>query len=99
MAEEFAKDGIAFNALWPRTAVATAAVRNLLGGEDVVKRSRTPESMADAAYAIVTRLSRETTGNFFLAEDVLRAAGVTDLRSYQVDPELPEKDLAPDFFV
>jgi citronellol/citronellal dehydrogenase len=99
MAEEFAKDGIAFNALWPRTTIATAAVRNLLGGEDIVKRSRTPESMADAAYAIVTRPSRETSGNFFLAEDVLRAAGVTDLRSYQVDPELPEKDLAPDFFV
>ncbi len=99
MAEEFAGDGIAFNALWPRTTVATAAVRNLLGGEDMVGRSRTPESMADAAYAIVTRPSRETTGNFFLAEDVLRAEGVTDLRAYQVNPDIPEKDLAPDFFV
>jgi citronellol/citronellal dehydrogenase len=99
MAEEFRGDGIAFNALWPRTTIATAAVRNLLGGETMVRRSRTPEMMADAAYAILNRPSRETSGNFFLDEDVLRQEGVTDFRSYQVDPALPEHELAPDFFV
>jgi citronellol/citronellal dehydrogenase len=99
MAEEFRKDGIAFNALWPRTAIATAAVRNLLGGEAMVQRSRKPEMIADAAYAILTRPSREASGNFFLDEDVLRDTGVTDFRSYQVDPNLPEEQLMQDFFV
>jgi citronellol/citronellal dehydrogenase len=99
MAEEFRNDGIAFNALWPRTVIATAAVRNLLGGDSMVQRSRKPEMMADAAYAILTRPSRATSGNFFVDEDVLREEGVTDFGCYQVDPDLPAEQLAADFFV
>jgi citronellol/citronellal dehydrogenase len=99
MAEEFRNDGIAFNALWPRTAIATAAVRNLLGGDGMVQRSRKPEMMADAAYAILTRPSRATSGNFFVDEDVLREEGVTDFGCYQVDPDLPAEQLAADFVV
>jgi citronellol/citronellal dehydrogenase len=82
MAEEFRADGIAFNSLWPRTIIATAAVRNLLGGDEAMARSRRPEIVADAAHAILTRPSRQTTGNFFLVEDVLAEEGVTDLSPY-----------------
>jgi citronellol/citronellal dehydrogenase len=97
MAEEFREDGIAFNSLWPRTIIATAAVQNLLGGEEAMSRSRKPELVADAAYAIVTRPSRQTTGNFFLAEDVLAEEGVTDLSQYSYGDS--EADLQPDLFV
>ena len=79
MAGEFRRQGIAVNALWPRTVIATAAVQNLLGGDATIRGSRTPDIMADAAYAILTRPSRECTGNFFIDDDVLRADGVTDL--------------------
>ncbi|RMF07449.1 MAG: NAD(P)-dependent oxidoreductase [Alphaproteobacteria bacterium] len=96
MAEEFRKDGIAVNALWPRTAIATAAVRNLLGGEQAIKGSRKPEIVADAAYEILTKPSREFTGNFCVDDEVLAAAGVTDLDKYAVDPAAP---LIADFFV
>jgi len=96
MAEEFRKQKIAVNALWPKTAIATAAVRNLLGGEDAVRRCRRPEIMADAAHAILTRSSRECTGRFFIDEDVLREAGVADFSSYSVEPGA---ELFPDFFV
>jgi citronellol/citronellal dehydrogenase len=96
MAEEFREQGLAVNALWPRTVIATAAVMNLLGGEAVVQRSRKPEVMADAAHAILTRPSRSCTGNFFLDEDVLRAAGVTDLSQYAIQPGA---ELMPDLFI
>ena len=96
MAEEFRKEGVAVNALWPRTAIATAAVLNLLGGEDTIRRCRKPEIMADAAHAILTRDSRECTGRFFIDDDVLAEEGVTDLQQYAVDPSQP---LQPDFFV
>lgn len=96
MAEEFRSAGIAVNALWPRTAIATTAVRNLLGGDDSVRRCRKPEIVADAAYAILTRPSRECTGQFFIDDDVLRAAGIRDFTSYAVDPTA---ELLPDFFV
>jgi citronellol/citronellal dehydrogenase len=86
MAEEFRGDGIAFNSLWPRTLVATAAVQNLLGGDAAMARSRTPEIMSDSAHAILTRPSRECTGNFFLAEDVLVEEGVTDFEPYAAAP-------------
>ena len=99
MAEEFRSAGIAFNALWPRTAIATAAVRNLLGGGEAVKHSRKPEIVADAAYAILCRDSRACTGNFFIDEDVLRAEGRSDFRGYQVDPDLAPEALLPDFFL
>jgi len=96
MAEEFKSEGIAVNALWPRTAIATAAVRNLLGGDESLRGCRTPDIMADAAYAILTRPSRECTGNFFVDEDLLRADGVTDFERYAV---APGHELFPDFFV
>jgi len=96
MAEEFREQGLAVNALWPRTVIATAAVMNLLGGEAVVQVSRKPEIMADAAHAILTRPSRSCTGNFFLDEDVLRAAGVTDLSQYAIQPGA---ELMPDLFI
>lgn len=96
MASELEDDGIAVNALWPRTAIATAAVQNLLGGDEMIRQSRNPEIMADAAHAIVTRASRSCTGNFFIDEDVLKAEGVHDLQPYAVDPSRP---LLQDFFV
>lgn len=99
MAEEFKEQGVAFNALWPKTVIATAAVQNLLGGDEVVKRSRKPEIVADAAYYILSKNSRECTGNFFVDEDVLRAEGVTDFSPYRFSPEVPESELIPDFFV
>jgi citronellol/citronellal dehydrogenase len=99
MAEEFREAGIAFNALWPRTAIATAAVRNLLGGGDAIARSRTPDIVADAAYAILGRDSRVCSGQFLIDEDVLREVGVTDLRAYQVDSEMAPEELLPDFFI
>jgi citronellol/citronellal dehydrogenase len=97
MAEEFRTDGIAFNTLWPRTIIATAAVRNLLGGEQAISRSRKPEIVADAAYAILTRSSREFTGRHCIDEEVLIAAGVTDFQGYRTVPG--SGALAPDLFV
>ena len=97
MAEEFRDDGIAFNALWPRTIIATAAVQNLLGGEEAMARSRKPELVADAAHAIATRPSRECTGNLFLAEDVLAEEGITDMAAYSYGAEAAEP--IPDLFV
>jgi citronellol/citronellal dehydrogenase len=97
MAEEFRDDGIAFNSLWPRTIIATAAVQNLLGGDAAMKSSRKPEIVADAAHAILTRPSREATGNFFLAEDVLAEEGITDLSGYSYSDG--DAELIPDLFV
>lgn len=82
LAEELKGQGIAANSLWPRTTIATAAVANLLGGEEMVARSRTPEIMADSAHAILTRDPRECTGNFFIDDDVLAEEGITDLSAY-----------------
>lgn len=96
MAEEFRKDGIAVNALWPRTAIATAAVQNLLGGDQIVRRSRKPEIMADAAHIILCRNSREFSGNFCVDDEILESEGVADLTTYAVDPSA---ELVPDFFV
>jgi len=96
MAGELRGAGVAVNALWPRTVIATAAVQNLLGGDEVVKRSRKPDVMADAAHWILTRPSREYTGHFAIDEDVLRGAGETDFEKYKV---VPGADLLDDFFV
>ncbi len=96
MAEEFKKDKIAVNALWPRTAIATAAVKNLLGGESAVKHSRKPEIVADAAYYIITEKSDKCTGNFFIDDEVLIEHGITDLSHYSV---VPNVRLIPDFFL
>jgi citronellol/citronellal dehydrogenase len=87
MAEEF-KGTIGVNALWPQTAIATAAVKNLLGGDEAVRRCRKPEIMADAAHAILTRPAKETGGNFFIDEAVLREEGCEDFGDYAVDPSL-----------
>ncbi len=96
MAKEFKNDRIAVNALWPRTAIATAAVRNLLGGETTIKHSRKPEIVADAAYLILTKSSEECTGNFFIDDEILIEHGVTNLDKYSV---VPGANLIPDFFL
>ncbi len=96
MAEEFKKDNIAVNALWPRTAIATAAVKNLLGGQTAVKHSRIPEIVADAAYYIITQPSKECTGNFFIDDEVLIENGINDLGKYSV---VPGAKLISDFFL
>lgn len=94
MAEEFRGEGIAFNSLWPRTTIATAAVQNLLGGDQMVRHSRTPEIMADAAWAIFNRPSKTATGNFYIDDEVLREEGVTDFDQYAIDPSVtPMVDL------
>jgi citronellol/citronellal dehydrogenase len=96
-AAELRADGIASNALWPRTLIATAAVQNLLGGDEAVAASRKPQLYADAAYAVVTRPSRECTGNTFLCEDVLAEEGVTDFDAYAYVPgATPQVDLFVD---
>lgn len=96
MSKELAPKGIAVNSLWPLTAIDTAAVRNVLGGDAMSKSSRTPEIMADAAYAILIRPAAQTTGNFFIDEVLLRETGVTDFDGYAVCPGEP---LFRDFFV
>jgi citronellol/citronellal dehydrogenase len=96
MSAEFASDGIAVNSLWPLTTIDTAAVRNLLGGEAMANMSRSPEIMGDAAHAVLTRPARETTGNFFIDELVLREAGTTDFSKYAAGAG---GKLTADFFV
>ena len=96
LSAELKNSGIAVNALWPRTTIATAAVGNLLGGDAMMRASRTPEIMGDAAYAIFTRPAREFTGNFCIDDKVLYASGVRDLDRYRVDASVP---LMSDFFV
>ncbi len=96
-AAELAGDGIASNTLWPRTLIATAAVQNLLGGDEAMAKSRRPQLYADAAYAVITRPSRECTGNSYLCEDVLLEEGVTDLGPYAyVEGAEPQVDLFVD---
>src|SRR5262249_27745067 len=96
MAAEFARKGVAVNALWPRTSIATAAVNNLLGGAQMMRQSRKVEIMSDAAHVILTRPSRECTGNFFIDETLLRSTGVEDFSHYAVDPTV---ELLTDFFL
>jgi citronellol/citronellal dehydrogenase len=96
MAEEFRGAGIGVNALWPRTVIATAALMMIPGAREQIDRTRQPTIMADAAYAVLTRDARTTTGNFFLDDEVLREAGVTDFDRYAVKPGMP---LLPDLFL
>ena len=96
MAEEFRGDGIAFNALWPKSIIDTAAVRNLLGGEKVAKLTRKPEIVADAAHMILTKDSRQCTGNFFVDENVLTEGGITDFDQYLITPG---SKFQPDIFL
>jgi len=96
LAEEFRGDGVAVNALWPRTAIATAAVEFALGGGEMMRRSRKAEIMADAAHAILTTPSRQRTGQFLIDENVLREIGVTDFDLYAVKAGM---ELLPDLFL
>ncbi len=102
-AEEFREQGIAVNSLWPLSTIATAAVQNLLGGSDMVSRSRLPEIMSDSAFLILTSDSHsgKVTGQCFIDEHLLRAAGADEKRidSYAVAPGTKLEQLAPDFFV
>jgi len=97
MAGELARHGIAVNALWPRTTIATAAIKNLLGGDAAMAKSRKPEIVADAAYVILTRDSRQYTANLALVEDVLAEEGVTDLSQYSYGGD--DAELQADLFV
>lgn len=96
LAAEFAEYGVAVNSLWPRTAIATAAIANEVGGLEMMSASRKPEIMADAAHIILTQPSRSVTGRFFLDDEVLLGAGITDFSGYSVEPG---HRLQPDLFV
>jgi citronellol/citronellal dehydrogenase len=96
LAEELKDYGIASNTLWPRTTIATAAVKNLLGGEALMNRSRTPEIVADAAFYILSRSSDICSGNHFIDEEVLLSEGITDFSKYAV---MPGADLQGDLFL
>lgn len=97
MAEEFRPHGVAVNALWPKTAIDTEAIR-LIAGEAARMKTRSPAIMADAAHWVLTQPSRVVTGQFLIDEEVLKSAGVTDLSRYR-DPEVRDEDLMPDFFI
>jgi citronellol/citronellal dehydrogenase len=96
LAGELRPKGIAVNALWPRTVIATAAIQNLLGGEKGMRQARKPAIMADAAYAVFQTPARELTGRFLIDDTLLAERGVTDFEQYRADPSEP---LARDFFV
>jgi len=96
MSAELKDQGIAVNSLWPESAIATAAVQNLLGGDKAIQACRTPDIVADAAYWVLTRPAKECTGNFFIDTEVMDQAGITDLERYAVSPGVK---LIPDFFL
>jgi citronellol/citronellal dehydrogenase len=96
LAGELRDRGIAVNALWPRTTIATSAVQNLLGGDAIIRASRTPEIIADAAHRVFLKPARTFTGNFLIDDTFLAEEGITDFSRYRVDPSVP---LQPDFFV
>jgi citronellol/citronellal dehydrogenase len=99
LSAELQEHGIGVNALWPRTTIATAAIKNILGGEEMMDKSRTPEIMGDAAHAILCSDGKRNTGNFWVDDVVLAGTGVTDLSKYRVNPDVAEHELVPDFFV
>lgn len=99
IATEFRDAGVAANTLWPRTTIATAAVQNVIGGDQLMRISRTPEIYADAAYEVLTTPARERTGQTLIVEDVLEAAGVTDFSGYAAVPGTPDEALFPDIFL
>lgn len=96
MAEEFREFGIAVNALWPRTTIATAAIKYIVGGDAMMQSSRSPDIMADAAYSIFLKSARQFTGQFCIDEALLSELGETDFDKYRVNPNV---DLTPDFFI
>ncbi|CDW89707.1 short-chain dehydrogenase [Stylonychia lemnae] len=99
LAGELKEDGIGCNTLWPRTAIATAAVKNLLGGDATVGKSRIPEIMGDAAYVIFTSCSKATTDNFYIDDEILASMNGPDMKKYRVDQKVQEIDMIPDFMV
>lgn len=99
LSSELQEHKIGVNALWPRTTIATAAIKNILGGEVMMNKSRTPDIMGDAAHAIIASDASHNTGNFWIDDVVLAGTGVTDLAKYRVNPEVAEHELVPDFFV
>jgi len=96
LSEELKPMSIGVNALWPRTTIATAAIANIVGGEEIMRASRSPEIVADAAHVILTKRGRDFTGNFCIDDTLLAAHGVRDFDRYRIDPSV---DLTPDFFV
>jgi citronellol/citronellal dehydrogenase len=98
LAEEF-KGKVAFNSLWPATAIATAAIQNLLGGDEIIKRCRKPEIVADAAALVLARDHKKWTGHFYIDEEVLREEGVNDFDQYNVTPGISTGQLQRDFFL
>jgi citronellol/citronellal dehydrogenase len=96
LAGELRSKAIAVNALWPRTTIATAAVRNLLGGDAMIRASRKPDIIADAAHALFLKEARNFTGQFLIDDTFLREEGISDFEHYRLDPSVP---LQPDFFV
>jgi len=96
LAAELKPYRIGVNAIWPKTLIATSAVKNLLGGDELMRQSRWPSIVADAVAEIISKDPREVTGQFFIDEDVLKEAGITDLEKYAVDPQ---SNLAPDLFI
>src|SRR5690554_2084249 len=99
LADEFHSAGVAANTLWPRTTIATAAVQNVIGGDKLMRLSRTPEIYADAAYEVLTTPATQRTGQALIVEDVLEAAGVTDFSGYAAVPDTPDEVLFPDIFL
>jgi citronellol/citronellal dehydrogenase len=98
MAAEF-KGKVAFNSLWPKTIIATAAIEFGIGNAAMMQLGRKGSIMADAASAILQKDAKTVSGNFYIDEDVLRAEGVTDFAEYRVNPNTPENQLLPDFFI
>jgi citronellol/citronellal dehydrogenase len=96
LAAELAPFRIGVNAIWPKTLIATSAVKNLLGGDTLMRQSRWPSIVADAATIIISKDPGEVTGQFFIDEEVLKGSGVPDLEKYAVDPQA---NLAPDLFI
>lgn len=96
LAAELKQYRIASNSLWPKTTIATAAIANLLGGPALMRRSRWPAIVADAAYYIISQEPEDATGNFYIDEEVLQRYGITDFAQYAVDPG---EELAPDLFI
>jgi citronellol/citronellal dehydrogenase len=98
MSAEF-EGKVAFNSLWPRTIIATAAIEFAVGNAEMMRLARTADIMADACYEILTRDAKICTGNYFIDDAVLAEAGTTDFSKYQVDPSANPKSLIPDFFI
>lgn len=98
-AGEFREFDISVNAVWPATAIATSAVKNYLGGDPLMRRSRKDTIMADAVYNVITTKPGEVTGGFFIDEDILRATGVKDFNQYKFDPNVADEDMIEDYFV